>query len=155
MTTKTKKPTKNLDQAYNAMHEVTSTLVMVSKEMVGDWELVVAFVGQNADEASIRSALTTAEVVVGLDYHTSTAIKAEGGWKSVKTRTGQWTLVKDSNPSFSRAVASPFAILDFEQTMRSNKQSNSVTFLHAGQQVEWSAVKAEIVAIEAAAAEVF
>ena len=153
MTTKTK--TKNLNAAYAAMYEVTSTLVMVSTEFVGDWELSVAFVGQNADEQSIRAALTTADVMVGLDYHTSTAIKADGGWKSVKTRTGSWVLVKDTNISFARAVASPVAVLDFEQTMRMNKQFNSVTFLHNGQQIEWSAVKAEILAIEADAAEVF
>lgn len=147
--------TKNLNAAYAAMCEVTSTLVMISTEIVGDTEAVISFVGQNADEQSIRAALTTAEVVIGLDYHTSTAIKAEGGWKSVKMADGSWVLVKDSVNGLGRQIAGKFCTVNFDSTMRRNATEGQVTFLHAGQQIEWSAVKAEIVAIEAAAAEVF
>jgi len=79
--------TKNLDQAYNALYEVTSTLTVIGEMTLGnnDQSFTVAFVGEQANWSSMQKAIDTATVICGLSYEAATEIKEH---------TGEWSTVK-------------------------------------------------------------
>lgn len=152
MTTKTKTKITNaeLNQCYDAVHAVCSTLALVIETSCGmhdDRPISLAVIGCDASEATIEQALGHAEVVAGLDYTTSTAIKATGLWKSVKNAAGQWLLVKfdvEQRAGVLRGDARPLDLDHVIRRSQATKEQPLVCF--NGQQVEWSEVKAAVLA---------
>lgn len=153
-----KTTTKNLDQAYNALYEVTSTLTVIGEMTLGndDQSFTVAFVGEQANWSSMQKAIDTATVICGLSYDAATEIKEHTGeWSSVKAGQ-QWVLVKKSDRYAARAVAFHKMGISLEELVRRARYIGSTVTAHLDYDaIEWATVKAEIVAIEAKAADIF
>ena len=153
-----KTTTKNLDQAYNALYEVTSTLTVIGEMTLGndDQSFTVAFVGEQANWSSMQKAIDTATVICGLSYEAATEIKEHTGeWSSVKAGQ-QWVLVKKSDRYAARAVAFHKMGISLEELVRRARYIGGTVTAHLDYDgIEWATVKAEVVAIEAKAADIF
>lgn len=151
MTTKTKISGQELNECYSAVYEVCATLAVVIETTCGmhdDRPISLAVIGCDASEATIQQALVHAEVVVGLDYATSTAVKATGLWKSVKNAAGQWLLVKFDVEQRTGVLRGDARRLDLDHVIRraqATKEQPLVCF--NGQKVEWSEVKTAVLDI--------
>jgi len=159
-----KTTTKNLDQAYNALYEVTSTLTVIGEMVLGndDQSFTVAFVGSDANWSSIQKAVDTATVICGLSYEAAKEIKEhsaelewEHQWTSVKAGQ-QWVLVKTSDRAARNAVSFERSGILLETMVRRAAGNGLKIEAHLDYDaIEWATVKAEIIAIEAKAADIF
>ncbi len=159
-----KTTTKNLDQAYNALYEVTSTLTVIGEMVLGndDQSFAVAFVGTDANWSSIQKAVDTATVICGLSYDAAKEIKEHSAelelqhqWSSVKAGQ-QWVLVKTANRAARTAVSFERSGILLETMVRRAAGNGLKIEAHLDYDgIEWATVKAEIVAIEAKAADIF
>lgn len=149
---------KNLDQAYNALYEVTSTLTIIGHMVLGndDQTFTVGFVGENANWSSIQKAIDSTSIICGLNYQTATEIKQHSNdWCSVKNGQ-QWVLVKKADQAAQRAVRFEQTPIKLEDMARRCKNNGLPIAAHLDYDtIEWSAVMAEVVAIEAKAGEIF
>lgn len=153
-----KTATKNLDQAYNALYEVTSTLTVIGEMTLGndDQSFTVAFVGEQANWSSMQKAIDTATVICGLSYEAATEIKQHTGeWSSVKAGQ-QWVLVKTADRAARTAVSFERSGIALETMVRRAAGNGLKIEAHLDYDgIEWATVKAEVVAIEAKAADIF
>jgi hypothetical protein len=159
-----KTTTKNLDQAYSALYEVTSTLTVIGEMTLGsnDETFKVAFVGTDANWSSIQVAIDTATVICGLTYEAAKEIQEhsadlewEHQWTSVRAGR-QWVLVQSSNRAARFAANYERTGIALETMVRRARYMKTPIVAHLdADAIEWSTVKAEIVAIEAKAADIF